>query len=231
MKLDSYSFKGRIIPALLSIILPVTIFNHFYIGEELSKFINDVFAIKFISNLTISVVALYFLSEVGRFLGKNIFERIYFKEEKHMPTTQFLLFSDSQYSKSHKNKIRKKIKQDFNVSLPSESEENKNMEDARTRIIEVMSLIRNKLHNNNFLFKHNVEYGAARNIMGGSIVGCLISLFNIIFFYKIYPIKLAVIISMLTLLVYLTLIVFSRKIIDFYGKSYAKILYREYLSN
>lgn len=87
MKFDSYSLKGRIIPAFLSIIIPIMVFNHFYVSEEFSKFVGDVFGAKLISNLTLSVVFLVFLSEFGRLIGKNVFERSFFNDERNMPTT------------------------------------------------------------------------------------------------------------------------------------------------
>ena len=93
-----------------------------------------------------------------------------------------------------------------------------------------MSQIRQKLHNNKFLFQHNIEYGAMRNVIGGSIVGIIFSSFNIYFFMCIKEVKLAVTISLVALCAYVLLVLFSKVIINFYGKNYARILYREYIS-
>lgn len=230
MKLDAYTLKGRIAPAFLSIIIPIMIFNHFYISEEFSKFVGGFIGAKVISNLSISGVCIFYLSELGRIIGKNVFEKKYFKEELYMPTTNFLLFKDSTYSDQHKIKIRKKIKVDFKIDLSTNEEECADELLARTKIVEIMALIRKKLHANKFLLQHNIEYGALRNAIGGSVFGGIFSIVNIVFFSFVLPSELARNLSMFTLFIYLMLIAFSKIIIEFYGKNYAKILYREYLS-
>jgi len=229
MKFDAYALKGRIAPAFLSIIIPIMVFNHFYVSEEFSKFVGEVLGAKLISNLTISGICLMFLSEFGRLLGKNVFEKVFFKDERHMPTTNFMLFNDSTYSEQHKNKIRNKITDDFDTLLPTKEEEDADQDNARIRIVEVMALVRKKLHGNKFLLQHNIEYGAMRNAIGGSVIGVALSLINIVFFNYSTPSELAVTISVITLIIYLSLIALSKYIIVFYGNNYAKILYREYL--
>ncbi len=140
-----------------------------------------------------------------------------------------MLFSDSLYSEQHKNKIRDKMASDFAVLLPTKEEEEVDQGNARTRIVEVMALVRKKLHGNKFLLQHNIEYGAMRNVIGGSVIGLVLSLINIIFFSFTAPNKLAVAISVSTFAIYLLLIILSKYIIEFYANNYAKILYREYL--
>lgn len=229
MKFDAYALKGRIAPAFLSIIIPIMIFNHFYVSEEFSKFVGEVIGAKLVSNLTISGICLIFLSEFGRLLGKDVFENIFFKDEHHMPTTNFMMFNDPTYSDQHKNKIRKKISDDFNTLLPTKEEEDADQGDARTRIVEVMALVRKRLHGNKFLLQHNIEYGAMRNAIGGSVIGTTLSIVNIVFFNYYTPNELAVTISIVTLTIYLSMIALSKYIIQFYGNNYAKILYREYM--
>jgi len=229
MKFNTYALKGRIVPAFISIIIPIMIFNHFYVSEEFSKFVGEVLGAKLISNLTLSGICLVFLSEFGRVIGKNIFEKTFFKDERNMPTTNYLLFNDATYSEQHKNKIRDKIAHDFDVLLPTKEDEEIDLNNARTRIVEVMALVRKMLHGNKFLLQHNIEYGAMRNAIGGSVIGAILSLVNIAFFNYIAPNDLAVILSIITLSIYLLLIVLSKYIIEFYGNNYAKILYREYI--
>ena len=229
MKYDAYALKGRIAPALFSIIIPIIIFNHFYVSEEFSKFVSEFTGAKLVSNLTISGICLYFLSEIGRLLGKNVFERAFFKEELHMPTTNFLLFSDSSYSEQHKQRIRAKIEADFGVNLPTKEDEEEDELSTRTRIVEVMALIRKKLHGNKFLLQHNIEYGAMRNAIGGSTIGAILSLANIMFFSVVVLVDIAKYISVLTFCIYFLLIILSKIVIGFYGRNYAKILYREYM--
>jgi hypothetical protein len=92
-----------------------------------------------------------------------------------------------------------------------------------------MALIRKKLQGNKFLAQHNIEYGSMRNVIGGSVLGAIFSTVNVIFFKFYVHAPLALYISLIILGVYLLLIIFSKVIIDFYGRNYAKILYREYM--
>ncbi len=229
IKFDTYTLKGRITPAFFSIILPIMVFNHFFISEEFSKAVGEILGAKLISNLTISTICLYFLSEFGRLIGKNVFERIYFKDESRMPTTNFMIFSDKTYSNDYKMKIREKIKSDFDVILPKKEEEKKDEVLARTRIVETMALIRKKLKENKFLFQHNVEYGVMRNAIGGAVLGAFFSLLNIIFFNFVAKVEMAVFMSIGLFIIYLLLLIFSKVVINFYGRNYAKILFREYM--
>ncbi|WP_157197859.1 hypothetical protein [Methylomonas koyamae] len=223
--------KARIMPAFFSMIIPIMVFNHFYVSEEFSRFVGGVLGAKLVSNISISMICLYFLSEIGRMLSKNIFQRFYFKEELYMPTTNYLMFSDKTYSQQHKIKIRNKIFSDFRINLSTADEESADEHDARTKIVETMALIRKKLMGNKFLLQHNIEYGAMRNVIGGSVLGILLSIFNLIFFSLVIKINLAYYISIATLGIYFLLVIFSKIIIDFYGNNYAKILFREYLGN
>lgn len=228
---NSYIIKARILPSIISMGMPIFVFNHFFLSTEFSNFVADVFKLKIISNVTISLIFLLLLSEIGRFLGKFLFEDIYFKEEYKMPTTTFLLFKDKNYSDEYKNKIRTKILDDFKLSLSTRTEENNNEKLARKRIIEAMGLIRGRLHGNKFLLQHNIEYGTMRNLIGGAVLGIIFSIFNIIFFSLYFKNPLAIYISIFTLFIYACIIFFSKTIMRFYSNRYTKILYREYLGS
>jgi hypothetical protein len=230
MKIDTYSIKARYAPALVSIVIPIATFNHFFVSEEISQYLSGMAGIRVFSNLTISAICLYYFSEIGRVIGKDVFEKAYFEEEARMPTTNFLMFSDATYSPQHKVRIREKVLADFGISLPSLEDESKSDDEARKRIVETMALIRKRLHGNAFLFQHNVEYGAMRNLIGGALIGVIISVAGIYFFHEIYVRDVAVSIFAVLIAIYAILLVFSKPIIKFYGRSYAKILFREYLA-
>jgi len=143
--------------------------------------------------------------------------------------SHFLMFSDKTYSDDYKTKIRERIESDFNIVLPKQDEEQEDEALARVRIVETMALIRKKLKGNEFLFQHNVEYGVMRNAIGGAVLGAVFSLLNIVFFAFVTEVGLAVVLSTGLLIIYSLLIIFSRVVINFYGRNYAKILFREYM--
>ncbi len=231
MKFDQYELKARVIPAVFSMILPVLIFNHFVVSDKLADFLDYIEGVKILSNITISGVLLYFISQFGRVIGKELFEKSFYVDEIRMPTTDMLMFSNHVYSEQHKMKIRKKISCDFGVELPTYEEESLNEVAARTRIVETMALIRKKLEGNKFLLQHNIEYGAMRNAIGGSVIGFGFSIINIIVFLYVVPLDLALLLSFVTATVYFMMIILSKILMNFYGRSYAKILFREFLSD
>lgn len=231
MKISEYALKARYAPALVTIVLPIMVFNHFFISAEFAEFVGKVIGAKLVSNLTISTICLYFFSEFGRFLGKHVFENCYYKHESQMPTTNFLMQSDSTYSSEYKEQFGERVYKEFGFKLPSVEDQLSDEAAARTRIVEVMGLIRKKLGNNKFLLQHNIEYGAMRNAIGGSIFGVCFCLVNIGFFWFVYNNKLAVYISAVLFVPYIFLILLSKVIINFYGLNYTKVLFREYMGN
>lgn len=230
MKFDKYSLTGRVIPAFVSMIIPIIVFNYFYASEEFAAFVGEIMEVKIVANITVPIVCLFILSQFGRMIGKNVFEKIHFKDEKLMPTTQFLLFSDNTFSEQYKLKIRNKMDTDFGIKLLSKKEEDKDIEESKKIIVEAMALVRRKVHENKFLLQHNIEYGAMRNLIGGSVIGLLICVFNIVFFEHFFINELASNISVFILFFYGVLILLSKKIITFYGNRYAKVMFTAYLS-
>jgi K+-sensing histidine kinase KdpD len=231
MKFDAYALKSRIAPAFVSMIVPIMLFNFFFSSPEFAKFVGDVLGAKIFANLTISLVCLYYLSEAGRFVAKHVFERLYFKNETYMPTTDLLMFENDTYSTDYKTRIRQRIKRDFKIQLPTPEEEAADNVIARRRIVETMALVRKKLAKNSLLSQHNTEYGAVRNLIGGSAIGLVFSMINILFFSAVVKNPLAVYISIVTLACYMVIILASRLLLSFYGFNYAKILFREYMGS
>ena len=226
---DKYDIRARIAPAIITIVLPVFVFSHFYINPELSKFYDGFQKFALGSDIAISSIIMFYLSQYARIIGKNVFEKKYFIGELNMPTTQFLLYSNSEYSDDYKIKIAQKISKDFGLILNDKQQELSDEQNSRRKIVEAMSHIRKKLFSNKFLLKHNIEYGAMRNAIGGSVIGGIISIFNVIFFEIVKYNKLALIISAGLLALFIFLIAISKWIISGYGRAYAKILIREYM--
>lgn len=181
-----------------------------------------------IGNITISIVLLYLLMQINRFLGKFLFEKNMFKNELEMPTTNFLLFSNTEFSEEYKIKIREQIKSDFQIELPNEFMENQNIIETRKRVVEAVGLIRQKVKNGRLLLQHNIEYGFARNLIGGAIIGLMMSVFDIIYFYNNAD-KLIGGISIALSILFSILLIIHKPIIKHLGNQYAKRLFQEYL--
>jgi len=221
--------KARLIPATFTILIPLIIFNHFYTSPALTELLGAFKASEAISNISISLVLMFYLSQASRIIGKNLFEKRYFNDELKMPTTELMLFSNNQYSDDYKLRFASKVKSEFDINICSKSQEIADEQIARKIIVEAMSSVRKRLLNNKFLLQHNIEYGAMRNTIGGSVLGLLICIINSFFFIFLIPVDFAVYSSILLGIVYLIFIVFSKSIINSYGIAYAKILFREFI--
>lgn len=225
---DKYEVLARIFPAVI-VLIPFLIFTMNCDISMLSVFFDDLLKVKIIGNITIALILLYFLSQANRFFGKFLFERILFKDELEMPTTRFMLFSDSTLSKTYKLQIRVKIKADFNNNMPTEEDETNDLVETKKRIVEVVALIREKVKRGRLLLQHNIEYGFARNLIGGSIIGLVVSIFDIVYFYSVHSNPILYI-STFSACFFSVLLLCNKPIINHLGNQYAKRLFTEYLN-
>ena len=220
---NKYNLQARIFPAILCTI-PILLLQYSFLNHEVLIFLQYLGNLRFAGNITISIALIYFVSQTNRFIAKTFFE----KDEIYMPTTDFLLFSDSKYSPEYKQIIYKKLQDEFNLQLPSEKEQNENELNARKRIAESMSLARKKVGMGKLLLQHNIEYGFWRNFIGGTIFAILFSGLNMYFSF-LQSNKTILTISIILLLIY-SIILFSNKIIiNKVGKIYANVLIQEYI--
>ena len=167
--------------------------------------------------------------QVNRLLAKEIFQRLYFKEELFMPTTTHLLWNNYYYDDAIKNKIRDKVQAKFEINLLNPQEEQQNENKARKLILTGVSQIRIALKGNAMLLQHNIEYGFWRNLIGGCVLAVIFSI--VIFFYgRQNNLKGLETIGLISFIVYLIPILISKPIIKHYGRYYSKILYEQFLS-
>lgn len=220
---NQYNLQARIAPAIICAI-PILLFQYFFLSQEISIFIAFLGNLKFAGNLTISIVILYFLSQINRYFSKTFFE----KEKIYIPTTEFLLFSNSEYSNEYKIKIYEKLEKDFGLKLPTEKEQKKNEINSRKRISEIISLVRRKIGNGKLLLQHNIEYGFWRNLIGGTIISIIFSGITTYFSYAENNTTLFIA-SIILLIIYLLILICNKFILDSFGKMYARVLVQEYM--
>jgi hypothetical protein len=148
-----------------------------------------------------------------------------------MPTTNYLMWSDDKFSREYKRHIHEKIKKDFGIVLSTAEEEARNELEARKKIVEAVGHVRNRVKRGYLLHQHNIEYGFVRNLIGGSTVALLLSLFTIPFFYVYEKNITAFVLSITLFILYLIPVLFSKVIIAYYGRNYARRLIEEYMSS
>ena len=223
-----YSLKARYFPAIISI-LPIVTFNYFYLAPYIAGLLEKFNGLSLlVSNVSIPAIALYLVIQLNRFSSKELFEKRIFKDELHMPTTNLLLFSTNFLTYDCKQRLRKKIYEDFNIQLLDEQNERKDSRHARKMIVEAIAQIRLKVKNGRLVLQHNIEYGFVRNLLGGSIIGTVTSVWNLIFFDEIHHSSFAFNVSTAMLIFYVIILLFNKVILEFFGYNYAKVLINEY---
>lgn len=227
LKLDEYDKKAKLAPTFVSII-PILVLSHFYLYSKIKTFIVLMVTVEVFGQLTSSAILMFLLMEICRFIGLQ-YENIYFKGGLYMPTTNCLMYSTSKYSKEYINRIRDKIKADFKLDIPDETQQSQNELTARKGIKEAVGLIRKKVKKGYLTHNKNIQYGLARNLIGAASLGLVFWIINIVLFY-ITSTKEALIISVILSPIYLLIILFSRPLMGSFGNKYADTLFEEYLS-
>jgi hypothetical protein len=217
---NEYNLKARIFPALLTA-LPLFLIKHYILNQYFSFSLTQVI----FGDISILVILVYLFSQINRFLSKELFEK-----KTDFPTDKALLPSSSLSSES-RNNLAKKVKEDFNLTLPNLKDENENEEDVKIRIREIVESIINKVRNGHLLLQHNIEYGFFRNLLGGSVVASVVSVVNIFLFLFFFKSKILVITSAVLLSIYLLVIIFRKKVLKQFSEEYTKVLFREYLGS
>jgi hypothetical protein len=226
--LNKYSITARIYPAIICSV-PIFVLNYFLLNKYTAGFVASLQGVKWVGGITISIALTFLLAQIGRFIGKELFEKIYFKDELKMPTTNFLLHSDPTYSPDHTNRIHSKILSDFGIRINSPQQEDNNVIAARKIIVESVSMIRGKVGKGRLLLQHNIEYGFIRNLIGGALPALYISMANLYVFGITSPSIVGYYVSIFTTISYLLIVLAGSYLIEKYGVRYAKILIQEYM--
>jgi len=228
MKKNIYYIKARLLP---SIICSIPILSTYFYGFDtsLKNFIYFLQEFKWIGDVTISVALIFLLVQINRFIAKELFQRLFFNDEIKMPTTNYLLHSNTSLSTEVKKNIHDKIDDDFNIKLSSISFEKANELEARKIIITAVSQIRNSTRDNALLLQHNIEYGFMRNLIGGAVLAILVSFFNIYYFNQIVTNEFAFKLNIVMAILFSIPILSSKFVIKRYGHYYAKVLFEQYL--
>lgn len=227
--MNKYYLRARLLPTTITCI-PIYILVHSVITKTYSDRLEPLLSVlPMLTSLGISVAFVFLLIQVNRTLSKEIFQRFYFKEETHMPSTDFLLYQNDFLEMAVKEKLRNKIKTKYDIELLSQTEESQKVSESRKRIAFAVSQIRNSLRDNALLLQHNIEYGFFRNLIGGCVLAVIFSIIIGAYAFSIND-KQLVYIGFSLALIYLIPILLSKMILSVFGKNYAKILFEQFLS-
>lgn len=230
MRLDKYEIFARLLPTILTG-LPLYVLYYFAFGSEVHRFLGSLLLLSVASGITVLAILTYYKMQMDRFVSKEVFERRVFRDGSHMPTTEYLLHLDRSMSAAMKERVHRKVDTEFQIQIPTETMEQSNEEESRRVVRDVVGMIIQRLRNRPLVHQHNVEYGFARNLLGGSLTGSLLAITNIVVFVFLVPNSIGLVTSLVLLSVYLLIIFFSKRILFSFGRAYCRVLIQEFMAN
>lgn len=226
--ITKYYLNARLFPSILTCVPLLVIANNFIINNANQLLpLSSIFQI--LINIGISGALIFLMVQVNRLLAKEIFQKIYFQDELKMPTVNQLMAHDLTLEESIKSTIRERIYQYYNITLVEHELEKTEEARARKILATALSQCRNDLRDNSLLLQHNIEYGFVRNFIGGSLLAFLFSIATIFYSVAIES-KALQFTGVFLSLAYLIVLLCSKSLINYYGKTYAKIFFEQFLS-
>lgn len=224
----NYSLQARFFPVALSAIPLAFALSYGYVihNYPLVDLVSKATMIMagLIPSSIITAAIGFFLRDFVRWFSIITVQRIFFgKNGENCPTTTMLLWStaDSPISSQYKTLIAQKVNRDFGISLMNAQEEADNLHEAKKRICDCVSMIRNRTRDDKILLGYNIAYGFARNSIGAgflSFIGLLLVSLYINFAFMM-PILIGI---QFLLIIFWTLTIKSRAV------AYAKALFAAY---
>lgn len=227
--MNKYYLQARLFPTVLTSIPLFVLVNAVVIKFYGTKLQEIVSILPQLTSFSITGALVFLFIQINRIISKQVFQRLYFKDELYMPTTTRLLVKDIELEDSIKNSLRNKIYDKYEIQLMTLAEEAQSELNARKRIVMAVSQMRNSLRSNKMLLQHNTEFGFMRNLLGGCVVAMVFSATIIAFGYWEPSGTLKTEGYILSIL-YLLPVVLSKPIINTYANMYQKVLFEQFLS-
>ncbi len=221
---DDYNLKARVYPSLIAL-APFFLLAYILIKNQAG--LNIIASLA--SSSLITMLLLFFISDIVRNLGKFLESKV-FGNELYFPTTEILLHINTYLTAEKRLKIYDKIRSDFQFSLATEVEEKNNENLARQKIKEAVGLVRQKVTNGRLLLQFNIRYGFWRNLIGASLFSCAFCIVDLVIFLLFYTSFASSFIALILFLFYLSIFLFRKLLLKFFGFQYAEQLFLEYLT-
>lgn len=227
--MDKYNFNALYLPAIF-LMIPI-VFVIEVLRIDTNKLIETMGKVNYEFDgvtITAGIVSWIFFFKVIRYIGKHFVENRIFENGNKFPTTEYLTKDSNELSSAIKTKIFHHLELDFKLDLS-----HLNKLSGKEELKEINSLvgsIRRKVKDGTLTLKRNIDYGQARNFIGGLFIAVpIITLCNI---YCIYYSQYGIIEDTLFGInfVFILILLFHKSIIKKFADEYARMLFDDYIT-
>ena len=178
-----YNLWARKYPAFVSLVFPLLGVIYVFFGEvkdikELNNAYSDIEVILKVILVFGSIIpALFFfyiftIREVAMSIIPRLMNKLF-----EINTTKLLLSKDKSFSADRKKRIKDKVKEKYDISIPEAEKVFKRPlkrdNDYRQKVNEAVTLIREDTRHDSILFEYNCIYGFYRNLAGGMLLNII----------------------------------------------------------
>ena len=174
-----YTTKARIFPTAI-MAPPVLRVINVAIGAQTPFWLSSSSYLALFGKATVMAAVVYLLSQISRFIGAEVVERVVTKKGGDFPTTRLLFPGNEGLSFALRNAVSKKAEQLFGTALPTQTSSETEPETRRT-IVDLVARMRGRTRNHKLLLQHNIEYGFWRNLIGAAPITFLASIACVFF--------------------------------------------------
>lgn len=227
--MDKYNINAMYIPAIF-LMIPI-VFVIEVLRIDTNKLIETMGKVNYEFDgvtITAGIVSWIFFFKVIRYIGKHFVENRIFENGNKFPTTLYLRKDSNELSSAIKTKIFQHLELDFKLELSHLNQ--LSGEEELKEINSLVGSIRRKVKDGTLTLKRNIDYGQARNFIGGLFIAVpIITLCNI---YCIYYSQYGIIEDTLFGInfVFILILLFHVSIIKKFADEYARMLFDDYIT-
>lgn len=178
---SGYVTKARIFPTVI-MAPPMLCAINVAVGARTPFWLSSPSDLALFGKATVAAAVVYLLSQVNRFIGAEVVERIVTRRGGEFLTTCLLFPGGEGLSVTLRNAVSEKAEQLFGTALPTQTSPDAEPEIRRT-IADLVARMRGQTRNHKLLIQHNTEYGFWRNLIGAAPVALIASI-ACVFFHR-----------------------------------------------
>jgi hypothetical protein len=221
-----YTLKARLAPTALAT-PPLLLLGDALFHIQASQWLDSSTMTWLFGEGVASAALVYFMMQVNRLIGLDIFQRWVSYDELNFPTTRWLMHDSAEMSAAQRESINQKIHRDFQVALLPESMGD-NVQ-VRRHNADIVGRIRVYVGGPPKLLQFNIEYGFFRNLIGASVLVLAAGLANAYLYSEQLLPEWAYRLSFAYSFFAGFLVCLARPITERLGTQYARVLFQTYL--